>query len=81
METETCRPFFGETQRKVVGLTGGSYADETCGALEPLWETLQDRWFGHGTPADATTDGGPRSAPTGREAADTASAETVLLMP
>ena len=66
VESETCRPFFGETQRKVVGITGGSYADETCGALEPLWEAFSDRWFGSGAAADGSAamerpvDAGPR---------------------
>lgn len=43
IETETCRPFFGATQAGVIDLTGGAVGDETCGALDPLWEAFRQR--------------------------------------
>ncbi|MFB6354307.1 MAG: DolP-mannose mannosyltransferase [Halobacteriales archaeon] len=63
VRTETCRPFFGATQGNVVAITGGSYADETCGALEPLSEALVSRLQGRldGGRASGVTTPSPRA--------------------
>lgn len=45
MTTETCRPFFGLTQYRVIELTGGSPDDVTCGTIRPLVEALQARYL------------------------------------
>lgn len=42
---ETCRPFFGATQQRVIELTGGSLGDATCGDVGPLWEAFQARYL------------------------------------
>ncbi|MDZ7701426.1 MAG: DolP-mannose mannosyltransferase [Halobacteriales archaeon] len=45
IESETCRPFYGMTQHRVVQLTGGSITDVTCGDHRPLWEAFKARYL------------------------------------
>lgn len=42
---ETCRPFFGTTQHRVIELTGGSVTDAACGDHRPLFEAFKARYL------------------------------------
>lgn len=43
---ESCRAFFGGTQRRLVELTDQSGVQATCGDAGPVLDALRDRWLG-----------------------------------
>lgn len=45
IESETCRPFYGTTQHRVIQLTGGSLTDATCGDHRALWDAFKARYL------------------------------------
>ncbi len=46
LPSESCRPYHGLTQLRLLELTGGSLTDATCGDLEPLLEAFRSRYLG-----------------------------------